>query len=246
MTGGPTGRTLFVSDVHAAPAGPATLRAFVAFLAERAPGAVALHILGDLFETFLSPRLAGTEGYRDVLAALAGLARAGTDVTFLPGNRDFPLEDALRPLGIRRLRDTELLAVDGARVLVTHGDLLCTRDRRYQAFRRVVRARPLRALADGVPEGALERFAGGARAASRAETARKAYADMGLDGGRIVRLLRRTDADALVCGHVHWGQAFRPDVDGRVRDVFVLGAWEDGPNWLEREAGRWRFLREGR
>jgi UDP-2,3-diacylglucosamine pyrophosphatase LpxH len=66
---------------------------------------------------------------------------------------------------------------------------------------------------------------------------------MGLDAGRVRRLLLREDADALVCGHVHWGVRHRMRVEGREREVFVLGAWEDGPNWLEREAGEWRFLR---
>jgi len=135
--------------------------------------------------------------------------------------------------------------VDGARVIVTHGDLLCTRDRRYQAFRRAVRGPAVRAIADAIPAGALAAIAGRARDASKAETARKAYEDMGLDAGRVRRLLLRGDADALVCGHVHWGVRHRMAVDGRERDVFVLGAWEDGANWLERAGGKWRFVKEG-
>lgn len=165
-------------------------------------------------------------------------------MAFVPGNRDFPLEGALRPLGIERLPDVARLVVDGARVIVTHGDLLCTRDRRYQAFRRTVRARPLGAVAGELPSAVLDALTARARAASKAETARKAYEDMGLDAGRVRRILLRQDADALVCGHVHWGVRHRMAVDGRARDVFVLGAWEDGANWLEREGGRWRFLRE--
>jgi UDP-2,3-diacylglucosamine hydrolase len=235
-------RTLFVSDVHANPRERGTLDAFLTFLRGPAVGARALYVLGDLFETFLHRDDAARPGYRDVLEGLAALATAGTEVHYQAGNRDFPVEDVLRPLGIARLRDTAIVEVDGLRVLVTHGDLLCSRDRRYQAFRRVVRGRPLRTLSETLPAAALDAVAGGARAASKAETARKAYDDMGLDAGRIRRLLLRTDADALVCGHVHWGRAFRPEVEGRVRPVFVLGAWEDGANWLERTGQRWRFL----
>ena len=237
------GRALFVSDVHASPEAPATLDAFLRFLGGPARGASSLFVLGDLFETFVAPATAERPGYRDILAALGGRVREGARVAFLPGNRDFPLEGVLRPLGIERLPDTALLEVDGARVLATHGDLLCTRDLRYQAFRRAVRGRALRSVAESLPAAAVDALAIRARDASKAETARKAYEDMGLDAGRVRRLLLREEADALVCGHVHWGSRFRVPVDGRERDVFVLGAWEDGPNWLEREGGEWRFLR---
>jgi UDP-2,3-diacylglucosamine hydrolase len=238
------GRSVFVSDVHATPASPATLDAFLRFLAGPAREAETLYVLGDLFETFVAPEEAARPGVRDVIGGLRALGAAGTRVLFLPGNRDFPLEGVLRPLGIGRLPDMARLDVDGVRVLATHGDLLCTRDRRYQAFRRAVRARPLAAFAEALPAGALDRLAARAREASKAETSRKAYDTMGLDAGRVRRLLLREDADALVCGHVHWGVRHRMSVDGRPRDVFVLGAWEDGANWLERSGGEWRFLKE--
>jgi UDP-2,3-diacylglucosamine hydrolase len=237
------GRALFVSDVHADPAHRRTLDAFLAFAAAPARGAADLFVLGDLFEAFPTPGHAARPGFREVVEALRDLVRAGTRVSFLPGNRDFPLEAALRPHGIPRLPDLARIPLDGLRVLASHGDLLCTRDRRYQAFRRGIRARPLAAVAEILPRGVMDRFADRAREASRAETARKAYADMGLDAGRVRRLLLREEADALVCGHVHWGVRHRMTVDGRPRDVFVLGAWEDGANWLERAGGEWRFVK---
>jgi UDP-2,3-diacylglucosamine hydrolase len=238
------GRALFVSDVHANPASPATLDAFLRFLGGPARGAEVLFVLGDLFETFVAPAEAARPGMREVVAGLGALARGGTRVAYLPGNRDFPLEGVLRPMGIERLPDLARLEVGGARVLAGHGDLLCTRDRRYQAFRRAIRARPLGVLAAAVPQVLLDGLASRAREASRAETARKAYDSMGLDAGRVRRLLLREDADALVCGHVHWGVRHRMTVEGRARDVFVLGAWEDGANWLERAGGAWRFVKE--
>ncbi|HEU4395046.1 MAG TPA: UDP-2,3-diacylglucosamine diphosphatase [Planctomycetota bacterium] len=239
------GRFLFVSDVHSTAAAPLTRDAFLRFASGPARGADALFVLGDLFETFVAPAEARRPGTREVVDALAELRRAGTRVAFLPGNRDFPLEGVLRPLGIERLPDTARLEVGGARVVATHGDLLCTADRRYQAFRRAIRGRPLRTVVQSLPPALLEGLAARARDASKAETARKAWGTMGLDAGRVRRILMREDADALVCGHVHWGVRHRMSVEGRERDVFVLGAWEDGANWLERSGGEWRFVREG-
>ncbi len=235
-------RSLFVSDVHANPSERTTLDAFLRFLSGPAKGADELFVLGDLFEAFPTPAHAGRPGFREVIEGLRALGPR-TSVAFLPGNRDFRLEPVVRGMGIERLPDLARRTVDGAAVLLTHGDLLCTKDRRYQAFRRFFRGRTLAALSEAVPPSAMDRFSDGARAGSKAETARKAYETMGLDAGRVRRLLQRGDADALVCGHVHWGVRHRMAVDGRERDVFVLGAWEDGANWLEREGGEWRFVK---
>ena len=45
--------TLFISDLHLDAADPAPGAQFMEFLRERAPGADALYILGDLFETWV-------------------------------------------------------------------------------------------------------------------------------------------------------------------------------------------------
>ena len=236
-------RSLFVSDVHANPAERTTLDAFLRFLSGPAKGADELFVLGDLFEAFPTPAHAARPGFREVIGAIEALSRTSR-VAFLPGNRDFRLEPVFRAMGIERLPDLARLEVGGASVLATHGDLLCTRDRRYQAFRRAFRAKTLATLSEAVPQSVMDRFSDGARAGSKAETARKVYETMGLDAGRVRRLLQREDADALVCGHVHWGVRHRMAVDGRDRDVFVLGAWEDGANWLERADGAWAFRKE--
>ena len=81
-----------------------------------------------------------------------------------------------------------------------------------------------------------------ARKGSAMETAAKAYGDMGLAPNAVASMLRVHDADALVCGHVHWGQRFRMDVDGRDRDVVVLGAWEIAPTYVALDGDGLRFV----
>ena len=62
----------------------------------------------------------------------------------------------------------------------------------------------------------------------------------------VADLLRATDADALVCGHVHWGRRHRLEVDGVERDIVVLGAWDAGDATYARiGAGRVEFVRWG-
>jgi UDP-2,3-diacylglucosamine hydrolase len=219
-----------VSDVHLTASDPGGIRRFLAFLAGPAERCARLVVVGDLFDVWVTPSQASDPALVPVFAALRGLA-SRIDVGFVEGNRDFAASPELAAAGVRRLPDVEVIEHGGRRVVVTHGDLLCTKDVRYQAYRRIARTATVRHLLRRAPASAAERIGGAARKGSAMETSAKAYGDMGLAPAAVASILRVHDADALVCGHVHWGQRFRIDVDGRDRDVVVLGAWETAPTY---------------
>src|SRR5699024_3535370 len=63
-----------------------------------------------------------------------------TTVYFICGNRDFLVGDRFcREAGMSRLEEPHFLSHAGQRVLLLHGDTLCTDDVSYQNFRRKVR-----------------------------------------------------------------------------------------------------------
>jgi UDP-2,3-diacylglucosamine hydrolase len=233
---------VIASDVHLSAADPVGVARFVAFLEGPAASAERVVIAGDLFDVWTTPGQAREPGLAPVFDALRRLA-ARTDVGFIEGNRDFAATPELRAAGVRRLDDVLVLDVHGRRVIVTHGDLLCSRDVRYQAFRRLVRTSTVRHLLRRAPTGAARGAGAAARRGSAMETASKPYGDMGLAPAAVASLLRLHDADALVCGHVHWGERFRVDVDGRDRDVVVLSAWEDVPTFARLDADGLAFER---
>ena len=218
--------------MHLTPADPAGIERFLRFLAGPAQAGSRLVVVGDLFDVWVTPGQASDPAVVPVFAALRALA-ARIDVGFVEGNRDFAASPELAAAGVRRLPDVELIEHGALRVVATHGDLLCTKDVRYQAYRRIARTATVRHLLRRAPASAATRLGGAARKGSAMETAAKAYGDMGLAPAAVASLLRVHDADALVCGHVHWGQRFRIDVDGRERDVVVLGAWETAPTYAE-------------
>lgn len=225
-------RVVLASDVHLTSADPAGIARFLRFLEGPCAAASRVVLLGDLFDMWVTSEQARDPGYAPVFAALRRLA-AERDVGFVEGNRDFAATPDLREAGVRPLGDLVLLEVGGLRVAAAHGDRLCTRDVRYQAFRRLARTDTVRHLLRRAPPAAARRLGGAARKGSALETAAKAYGDMGLDAAAVAGVLRAHHADALVCGHVHWGRRFRMDVDGRERDVVVLGAWESAPSYAE-------------
>jgi UDP-2,3-diacylglucosamine hydrolase len=194
-----------------------------------------------LFDVWTTPAQAEDPALAPVFAALSGLA-GRIDVGFVEGNRDFAASSELAAVGVRRLDDVVVVESDGRRVVATHGDRLCTKDVRYQAFRRIARTEVVRHLLRRASTRTAERVGGAARKGSAMETASKAYGDMGLDALAVASILRVHDADALVCGHVHWGRRFRMDVEGRGRDVVVLGAWEDAPTYARLSAAGLDFI----
>ncbi|MEQ8494410.1 MAG: UDP-2,3-diacylglucosamine diphosphatase, partial [Gammaproteobacteria bacterium] len=130
---------LFVSDLHLGAERPDKFALFHAFLERARTRARAVYILGDLFEVWL-----GDDDddplHREVVAALAATSAAGVAVYFAHGNRDFLCGARFaRETGATLLPDYAAFDIDGERIVVTHGDLLCTRDVKYQRFRRVVR-----------------------------------------------------------------------------------------------------------
>ena len=130
---------LFIADLHLSAERPEILARFERFLSERAAQAAHLYILGDLFDLWIGDDDSAPPGAR-ISAALGALVRGGTRLWLMHGNRDFLLGDRFcRESGARRLDDPTLIDLYGVPTLLMHGDLLCTDDHDYQAFRRQVR-----------------------------------------------------------------------------------------------------------
>jgi len=131
--------SLFISDTHLCPARPAINSTFFNFLRHAAARAQALYILGDLFEYW-----AGDDDddpfNRSVLAALRELTDRSVSLYLMHGNRDFLIGDRFASAcRAKLLPDPTLISLYGAPTLLMHGDMLCSDDFDYQAFRTKVR-----------------------------------------------------------------------------------------------------------
>ncbi|MGB7288476.1 MAG: UDP-2,3-diacylglucosamine diphosphatase, partial [Candidatus Macondimonas sp.] len=143
--------TLLFSDIHLSPARPAIQDALIDLLAGPARQAAAVYILGDLFEYWVGDDAAPAE-FEPVLEALKSLSGSGVPVFFQRGNRDFLIGAGFaRRTGVTVLDDPTVIHLQGHRVVLTHGDLLCTADIGYQRYRRVVRNRVLQQLFLALP-----------------------------------------------------------------------------------------------
>ncbi|MEO5558362.1 MAG: UDP-2,3-diacylglucosamine diphosphatase, partial [Dokdonella sp.] len=127
--------TLFISDLHLDASRPHITNLFVDFVRNEAVHANALYILGDLFEAWIGDDNDDETG-NQVADALADLQARGVPCFFIHGNRDFLLGDAYaRRARLTLLPDPSVVEIEGERVLLMHGDTLCTDDAPYQTFR---------------------------------------------------------------------------------------------------------------
>jgi UDP-2,3-diacylglucosamine hydrolase len=123
---------LFVSDVHLDAGAPEAVEQFLEFLRTQAADVEALYILGHLFEVWVGDDDPDPAKAR-ICAGLRELTERGVGCFVLHGNRDFLIGRGFcQKTGSRLLADPVVAEFDGERVLLTHGDALCTDDVPYQ------------------------------------------------------------------------------------------------------------------
>lgn len=221
---------LITSDVHARPDLPERTERFVRFIsAHCSRGDVeAVYILGDLFDVWIGPRHPRTSAVDRIFRCLGEAVARGVTVGFVPGNRDFHLDGpALDRIGVKRLGEVHSLETEAGRLLLTHGDRLCTRDFAYRIARAAIRSLPARIAWRSLPPSLALDLATGFRSLSRRSVRRKPSVVMGISEAGIRSALRE-GADAIVCGHVHREGRRRVVIDGRSADLFTLADWEVG------------------
>jgi len=217
--------TLFISDLHLDDARPRIVEDFERFCAGEARTADALYILGDLFEAYIGDDDDAALNAR-VATALHGVADAGVPVHFIAGNRDFLLGEAYaRRCGMQLLDDGTIVDVYDTPTLILHGDVLCSDDAAYLAFRRQVRDPAWQAAFLARPLAERRAFAAQARDASRAHTSTTDMAIMDVNQTAVETALRNAGVTRMIHGHTHRPAIHDFTLDGKPAQRIVLGDW---------------------
>jgi UDP-2,3-diacylglucosamine hydrolase len=220
--------TLFISDLHLDGTRPGITAQFLDFLDREARRAQALYILGDLFEAWIGDDDPDPDKHR-VIQGLRSTTSAGVKTFLIHGNRDFLIGKRFcRETGVELLMDGTLIDVYGRRVLLMHGDLLCTDDHAYQRLRRIVRnpivqfglrrltLRQRQRLAERMREGSKEHIASMDIAAPEI---------MDVNQEEVQRTFARYGVDCIVHGHTHRPAVHEMQIDGHPVVRIVLGDW---------------------
>lgn len=217
--------TLFIADLHLSNEEPAITAGFLHFLQHQAVHAEALYILGDLFEAWIGDDDPNPL-HAQVAGALKALSASGTPCYFIHGNRDFLLgKRYARAAGMKLLPEVRVLELHGHRLVILHGDTLCTDDHNYQRFRRRVHHRWLQQLFLALPLRLRLAIARRMRADSQRANTGKPAAVMDVNLSAVRQMITSCRAQWMIHGHTH-----RPAVHSVVTRTgesqrVVLGAW---------------------
>jgi len=221
---------LFISDLHLDGSRPDITRQFLEFLEQEAPQAERLYILGDLFEAWIGDDDPDPDK-RSIVAGMKRLSDRGVRCFVMHGNRDFLLGRRFcRDTGATLIADGTVIEVYGRRVLLMHGDTLCTDDHAYQRLRRIVR-NPivqwvLRSLSLAQRQKLAVRMRAGSKAHIQAADKSSPYI-MDVSSEAVVAAFRRFRIDCMIHGHTHRPAIHELTVDGASVTRIVLGDWYD-------------------
>lgn len=226
--------TLFISDLHLCMERPHINTLFTRFLNEVAQDAEALYILGDLFEYWIGDDQLDHEPLaREVATQLAIVSKRGTRIFFMLGNRDFLIGERFAAAAmLTQLSDPTLLTRGDKRILLMHGDTLCTDDVAYQQFREQVRSPAWQAELLVKPYAERAQLARSIRSQSDVEKSMKADAIMDVNADAVTAAFVEQGYPVLIHGHTHRPARHELMVNGHACTRWVLQDWHDFGGYL--------------
>lgn len=217
--------TLFISDLHLSAERPEKLELFRRLLRGRARQADSLYILGDLFEAWAGDD-DNTPPHPEITSELATYTADGGKLFIMRGNRDFLMGPAfINATGATAINDPLQVSLYGTRTLLMHGDTLCSKDTRYQVYRRLVNNPPMIKLFLSIPYPLREKIWHGLRGAARKSSARKPPAIVDVYQPTVEQTMREQGVLTLIHGHTHKPGKHEFNLDGKTARRYVLGDW---------------------
>lgn len=226
---------LIISDLHLTPERSSIARAFCRYLQQRAPQFDALYILGDFFEYWVGDD-AMDDFQHDIAQQLRFFSDSGKPLYFMVGNRDFAIgKQFLALTGAQWLKDPTLITHLGQPVVLTHGDLLCSDDKQYLRYRRIIRNPLILALLRRLPLSYRQHLGNKIRRQSKQAKTGKQSQIMDVTSATVVKMMQRFNSSILIHGHTH-----RPAIHtvelGTVQQSkqgkrYVLGDWTEEQGW---------------
>lgn len=221
--------TYFIGDLHLNPptgapeADDDPMALFEQFCHTCAEDVEALYILGDLFEVWIGDD-AGLTPYQRVIKALTNLP---APIFVLHGNRDFLLDEAFCDAsGAQLLADPTAITCGGQKILISHGDALCTDDLDYQRVRSVTRQPAWRDEFLGQSIDQRVKQAAGFRQQSQAANREKADEIMDVNESAVTALLEHHQLLTLVHGHTHRPACHTHHPGHGTATRWVVGSWQ--------------------
>ena len=230
-------KTYFISDLHLTPERPATIQAFLKFMAGDARSAERLYLLGDLFEYWIGDDAADMLGADIVLGAMNKVSQE-LSCFFIAGNRDFLVgDDFEKRSGFSILPDETVIDLYNRKTLLLHGDSLCTDDTAHQQFRELMVTNMQwrsQFLSLDIPQRIEQAMQ--ARTHSHKHKSQISMEIMDVAEQSVLDTFSKYHVHQMIHGHTHRQKHHKYSLDGKPASRYVLGDWGKSSSILTADA----------
>lgn len=218
----------FISDLHLQAAREDLAQALYNFLETELNDNDTLYILGDFFDAWIGDD-EDHSFYQNIKEKLRTLADRNITTYFMHGNRDFLVQSGFADeTKVTLIEDPCTINIGDKKVLLMHGDSLCTRDIEYLAFRQQVRSVAWQQTVLAVPLAQRRIMAAELRKKSMSMNSNKAEDIMDVTPEEVAKKIAEHQADLLIHGHTH--RPARHTLEHN-KERIVLGDW-DKQGWF--------------
>ena len=224
--------TLFISDLHLCAERPEKLALFKKLLRGPARDAESLYILGDLFEAWAGDD-DSTPPHGEIITELAAYTESGARLFIMRGNRDYLMSQKFaEETGGQLLDDEVIIELDGQKVLLMHGDTLCTDDVKYQIFRQIINNVVSRNIFMQFPYALRTKIWHKIRGAAKKSVEKKSEYVIDVHQATVETKMKNHDVLCLIHGHTHRQAIHEFKLNGKDAKRIVLGDWYQGDSIL--------------
>lgn len=225
--------SLFISDLHLDQEDPVIMSRFIEFMERVAPQAEYLYILGDFFETWIGDD-DKTPFNHEISRRLKSLNKEGIPIYFMHGNRDFLIgKKYASQSGFEIIPDPCVITLYNKRIVLTHGDMLCTNDIRHQKYRNVMLNPKTQFCLLHLPLWVRRKIAKRLRQKSGQHHKHAPSYIMDITETEAIKLLQSSDSNLMIHGHTHRPKVHIIQQDNTRFTRVVLGAWHDNADYLK-------------
>ncbi len=237
--------TLFVSDLHLSHQRPEKLKLFKALLSGPAKKADALYILGDLYEDFWIGCDDQLPPNPEIISVLREYSNnKNTQLFIMRGNRDFHLNKEFEnETGCTLINDPTEIVLDAKKVLLMHGDTLCSDDVKYQKWRKFITHPLVKWIYFIMPYVLRKRIARDVRSYAADAVQKKSPEITDVTQHTVEQIMKGFAVSTLIHGHTHRQAIHDVDLDGSSAQRIVLGDWYEKDCVLIHDETGFRFER---
>lgn len=224
--------TLFISDLHLCSERPEKLMLFKRLLRSHARDAESLYILGDLFDAWAGDDDSAPP-HAEIIAELMAYTESGGKFFIMRGNRDYLMGQSFaKQTGGQLLDDEVIIELNRQKVLLMHGDTLCTKDVKYQVFRRLINNVVSRNIFMLFPYVLRTKIWHKIRGVTKKSTEKKSKYIVDVHQATVESKMKTYNVLCLIHGHTHRQAVHRFTLDEQDAKRIVLGDWYQGDSIL--------------